>query len=206
VTQILYHELDFTGEGCSFANYEEYTIAFQSLPKHPRQSHVAQPKIHDSSRKKEVGLFLDEECDRCEIIGYVGLCSKSYCLLMKQLVDTDHQPGTAQSWRDLPQSEGERRPSRYLSALYRYEDYKNCVLGNLPKTAVESSSSLSRRLPTKTHGYHQQSGSFSFDDKMYHYLEDGVFKSLPHGHYKIAEIRAKNEVPRIGCFRFFRFF
>jgi hypothetical protein len=35
----------------------------------------------------------------------------------------------------------------------------------------------------------------SFDDKMYHFQENGVFKSLPHGHYKIAEIEAKNEKP-----------
>jgi hypothetical protein len=67
---------------------------------------------------------------------------------MKQLVDTEH--AHTKLARSYLKVKGKGVPSRYLSALYRYEDYKNCVLGNLPKIAVESSSSLSRRLPTKT--------------------------------------------------------
>jgi hypothetical protein len=60
---------------------------------------------------------------------------------MKQLVDSEeHKAGEI-----YLKVKGKGVPSRYLSALYRYEDYKTVFSGISPKTAVESSSSLSRR-------------------------------------------------------------
>jgi hypothetical protein len=48
-------------------NYEEYTIAFTKAYPNTLDNHMwLNPKIQDSSRKKEVGLFLDEEADRCD--------------------------------------------------------------------------------------------------------------------------------------------
>lgn len=197
-TDSIYHELDFTGEGCSFSTYEQYTSAFSKEFPNTLDNHMwINPKIHDSSRKKEVGLFLDEEVDRCEIIGYVGLCSKSYCLLMRQLVDT---PSTAKEQHKAGEIylkvRGKGVPGRYLSALYRYEDYKNCVLGNLPvnRRRVEFKSFKKVAYQNTTVTTNKVALS-AFDDKMFHYQEDGVFKSLPHGHYKIAEIKDKNEEP-----------
>lgn len=45
------------------------------------------PLLKDMSRKKQVGLFLDEEADQIEIIAYVGLCSKSYRIMKMYLVE-----------------------------------------------------------------------------------------------------------------------
>ena len=183
-TDSVYHELDFGKEGCSFSNYAEYTKAISKAHPETFDNHMWEnPEVQDLKHKKQVGLFLDEEADQKTILGYVGLCSKSYGLLIR-----DEATGVV-SFR----VKGKGVPKRYL-AMYQYEDYKNCVLGNLPefRRRVEFKSFKKQGYANTTVITNKVAIS-SFDDKQFHYLENGVFKSLPHGHYKIAEIRAKND-------------
>lgn len=183
-TDSVYHELDFSREDCEFKDYAEYTKAITAAYPETFDNHMwLNPEIRDISKKKQVGLFLDEEADQKTILGFVGLCSKSYGLLIR-----DETTGVVSF-----KTKGKGVPKRYLEALYYYEDYKNCVLGNLPeyRRKIEFGS-FKKQGYANTTVITKKVAISSADDKMYHYLEDGVFKSLPHGHYKIAEIKAKN--------------
>jgi hypothetical protein len=45
--------------------------------------------IRDTSQKKTVGLFLDEYSDTFEIVGFIGLCSKSYCYVLEKKLNNN---------------------------------------------------------------------------------------------------------------------
>jgi len=144
------------------------------------------------SRKKQVGLFLDEEADQIEIIAYVGLCSKSYCLLKKHLVDSEDESFKAGEIETVIKGKG--ISTRYLKAMYTFQDYFDCVKGSLPesKAKIEFNNIQRKNYQNVTTTVNKVALS-SFDDKMYHYKNpEGVWESLPHGHYKINEILTQN--------------
>jgi hypothetical protein len=72
-----------------------------------------------SKKKKEVGLFLDEEGDSYQIMALVGLCAKSYCYIKKNL-----KTGTYSTV-----IKGKGVSNKYLTNLYDYQDYLNTAKG-----------------------------------------------------------------------------
>jgi DNA polymerase elongation subunit (family B) len=79
-TDSLYIEWDFTNS--KFNSYYEF---IQELSEESQIFDMHSFSFGDKSRKKEVGLFLDEEGDSYQIMALIGLCSKSYCYIKKNL-------------------------------------------------------------------------------------------------------------------------
>jgi hypothetical protein len=133
----------------------------------------------DKSRKKEVGLFLDEEGDSYQIMALIGLCSKSYCYIKKNL-KTMNFPTTVK---------GKGVSNKYLSNLYDYEDYLNVASGNLKNDKITFSNMVKKNFSntiTKITKrlYLPLMISFSIT-----FVQKPELKSLPWGHYKISSIR-----------------
>ena len=189
-TDSIYLQYDFTES--KFENYNQYMLAINNATGIFDMHTFADPLLNDMSRKKQVGLFLDEEGDTIEIIAYVGLCSKSYCYLKKHLVDSEEfKAGEIETV-----IKGKGISTRYLKAMYTFEDYFDCAKGTLPesKARIEFNNIQRKNYQNVTTLVNKVALS-AFDDKMYHYKnEDGVWESLPHGHYKIAAIIEQNTV------------
>lgn len=191
-TDSLYHELDFTNS--AFPCYAQYTAAISKATNIFDNHAWLNPLVKDTSRKKQVGLFLDEEADQISIIGYVGLCSKSYCLLMR--AEVDHPVGYTKKLKGdvWLKAKGKGVPTRYLRALYQYQDFKDCAEGLLSqsRTKIEFRNIQRHKYQNTTKTIRKNALS-SFDDKMFHWKDAGVWKSLPHGHYRIAELLNQEE-------------
>jgi hypothetical protein len=85
--------------------------------------------------------------------------------------------------------------TRYLEASYTWEDYKACSEGKIDenKLRLEFNNIQRSNYNNVTKTINKVALS-NFDDKMFHFRNaEGVWESLPHGHRKIAEIKAKNE-------------
>jgi hypothetical protein len=93
-TDSIYLQYDFTES--SFKDYNEYILAINNETNIFDMDSFKDPKLHDNSRKKQVGLFLDEEADQQEIIAYAGLCSKSYCYIKDYVMDQVDDDGRFQ--------------------------------------------------------------------------------------------------------------
>lgn len=177
-TDSLYIEYNFNGS--NFTNYYDY---MKALSDKTQVFDMHQFSFGDQSRKKEIGLFLDEEGDKEQIIGLVGLCAKSYCYLKKNL--------KTKKLKLIIKGKGIR--NSYLEALYEFDDYIRCASGKDHIPEKIKFRNISKKdfsnLITET----EKVTITDFDDKFFHYKENGELKSLPWGHHKIKDIRKRSE-------------
>ena len=172
-TDSLYIEYDF--KESKFESYYDY---MKALSAKTNMFDMHSFSFGDKSRKKEVGLFLDEEGDEYQITGLVGLCAKSYCYRKIHL--------KTNTSKLVIKGKGVR--NSYLEALFEFDDYKRCAQGDLDVEKIKFRN-ISKKdfsnLITET----EKVAISDFDDKFFHYKEDGQLKSLPWGHYRIVDIK-----------------
>lgn len=203
-TDSLYIEYDF--EGSNFKDYNSYMAAISEKTKIFDMHSFS---WGDKSRKKEVGLFLDEYGDSKQIMSLTGLCSKSYCYTIKNIgkdqVETEEQrkkrletgdDSEFDTWRKgeirtVVKGKGVR--NCYLKALYDYEDYVNCANGIIKNEKVKFNAIMKTNFENLIVKIEKKTIS-GFDDKFFHYRdENNIIKSLPYGHFRIKDIKTKEE-------------
>jgi hypothetical protein len=136
--------------------------------------------LSETNLEKRSWFILDEEGDSYQIMALIGLCSKSYCYIKKNLKTNEFSTTV----------KGKGVSNKYLSNLYDYEDYLNVASGNLKDDKITFSNMVKKDFSNTITKITKKTLS-AFDDKFFNYIcpETGELKSLPWGHYKISSIR-----------------
>lgn len=152
--------------------------------------------LSDTSKKKHVGLLLDEFSDGYEITAFIGLASKSYLVKVQDKRDKDNRIfDNEEDLKDLKVGEehliikGKGVRNSFLTDLYDFEDYKKVLNGELKNDTIKFSNILKKSF-SNCIGTVEKIALSAFDDKFYNYKEGNELKSLPYGHYLIDEMKA----------------
>jgi hypothetical protein len=85
----------------------------------------------------------------------------------------------------------------YLKALYDYEDYVNCANGIIKNEKVKFNAIMKTNFENLIVKIEKKTIS-GFDDKFFHYRdENNIIKSLPYGHFRIKDIKTKEEKEKL---------
>jgi hypothetical protein len=166
-------------------------------------------RIKDVSNKKSVGFFLDEYSDRKKITGYIGLCSKSYCYMLEDVITSEKLKEMEEKAKAKAEEEtkvddddddddeeeekyfiikGKGISTRFLEAMYDFEDYVNANQNKLVTETVKFKN-------IKKSGFKNVITDITkktltgYDDKFFLYKEGEEIRSLPYGHYKINQLK-----------------
>ena len=203
--QLLMHDTDsflmeFTFSDSKIKTEEEMMIAMKNDARCSKifDLHLYNnPAIKDTSQKKVVGLLLDEYSDIFEIIGYVGLCSKSYCYLLQKKLDVKlgnkdlDKLAVGDTYLAI---KGKGVSNRYLKTLYDYDDYEKVLKSTKenPSETIKFKNIQRQNFANVVKEITKKSIS-NFDDKFYSFISNDELVSLPYGHYKIKKQLSENQ-------------
>ena len=136
------------------------------------------PEIHDSSRKKAVGYFLDEFSDQSRITGFIGLCAKSYTYLEKNL-------STGETKQEI---KGKGVPKAFMEDLFSFETYKQLIENKKLDNNEISFTNLQKKNFSNVMSSQSKKILSLFDDKFYFVKKNGAITMFPYGHFMIAKI------------------